>query len=162
MQTTINSEPKLLPRDYQAESDALDGRLSSERQPVSMMQRLLRAGLRSGALRPWFCEAGQEVYSCLCRIRLLLHLRTVPRNDLGLHFGVASSGHLVPCTRTHGRRLDTHKFLQTGCRSPVDLEIFLAGWNAGAKWCDDNPHVCIPDRESGLYACMEPPARTRD
>jgi hypothetical protein len=162
MRTVIQEASKLSPQDYQAESDALDGRLSSEHRQASMTQRLLRALLRSGVVRPWFCESMYEVRTCIARIGTLWRLRTVPINCLGPQFGIDSStGRLTLCTRTRGRRLDTHKFLQVGHRSPADLEVYLAGWNAGAKWEGENGHFCTPDKESGLFACMEPPARTR-
>lgn len=148
----------LSPQDYQAESDSLDARLSNEHLPASMIQRLLRVFLRWGIVRPWFCEVGLELRSCFDRIATLWRLRTVPINSLGPQYGIdSSSGRLTLCTRTRGRRLDTHKFLQVGHRSPADLEVYLAGWNAGAKWADGNQRSCTPDKQSGLFACMESP-----
>ncbi len=152
------TESKLSPQDYQAESDALDGRFCSERPQESTTRLLLRACWRLGVLRPWSYAVGQELRSCFVRIGTILRLRTVPINSLGPQFGIDSStGRLTVCSRTRGRRLDTHKFLNTGYRSPSDLEIYLTGWNAGARWCDRNEHLCTPDKESGLLACMEPP-----
>jgi hypothetical protein len=162
MQPIIQEASKLSPRDYQAESDVLDGRLSSEHQQGSTIQRLSRALLSWGVVRPWFFESVRELRGCIARIETLWRLRTVPINSLGPQFGIDSStGRLTVCSRTRGRRLDTHKFLCSGYRSPGDLEIYLTGWNAGAKWCDDNEHLCTPDKESGLFACMEPPVVTR-
>lgn len=159
--SSIATELELLRQDFQAELDSTDARLHSE-PPKPMIRILLKVSWRLVGDRPWSYELGRELRSFCDRIGKILRLRTVPINSLGCHVGVGSDGRLVPCSRTRGRMLDTRKFLQQGeYRSRADEEIFLTGWNAGAKWADGNRHFCIPDKESGRLACMEPPARTR-
>jgi len=159
MQTT--TDLKSSSHDCQAESSLLDGRFRNEHPPKPTTQLLLKVCWRLGVPK-WVFELGYEGHSFLSRIRRLLHLRTVPINSLGPQYGVDATQHIVVCSRTRGRISDTRRFLQTGYRSPSDLEIFLTGWNAGARWCEGNAHFCTSDKETGLLACMEPPARTRE
>lgn len=112
----------------------------------------------------WVCELAREIHSFLYRSRTLIRLRTVPLNSLGPQFGVDATGRVVTCTRTLGRRLDTHKFQSRYCHSsPADLEMFLAGWNAGARWCDEHSHQCVQRNGADSLPCMTlPPDRVKE
>lgn len=130
--------------------------VDSEPRLRPMIRILLRVGRMLG-FRPWVYEVLLEVRSCVLRSRTLIKLRTIPLCDLGPQFGVDTTGHLVVCSRTRGRRTDIHRFQSTDClRTRTDLEIYLAGWNAGAKWCDDNPHSYIPPKGADRSPCMVP------
>lgn len=147
-------------KQHRAEYESLDGRVCSEPPQASTTQLLSRV-LRNLGCPTWVYEFQSEFWCFLLRSRNVWRQRKAPTVgvELGHHAGVDASGRLVPCTRTLGRRVDTHKFQNSGYRSLADLAIFLEGWNAGAKWSDDNPHFCTPDKESGLFACMPPETR---
>jgi hypothetical protein len=131
-------------------SDAVSG---SEHLPTPKNQIALRVGRRLGVPQ-WVFECGREFRCFLCRIGMLVKLRTVPLVDLGPQFGEDSNGRLIACSRTRGRSADIQSFQNTGYRSPADLEIYLAGWNAGAIWADCNPHSCTVDKNVGQPSCM--------
>lgn len=137
-------------KQHRAEYESLDGRCCSEPPQVSM-NRLLSTIVRNLGCPTWVYEFQSEFYSFLVRSRNVWRLRKVKTIglELGHHAGLDASGRSVPCTRTLGRRVDIHKFQSSGYRSPTDLAIFLEGWNAGAKWSDDNPHFCSPEKEPG-------------
>ncbi len=116
----------------------------------------------------WIYELIRETRSYLHRIGTLIRLRTVPRLHLGSAFGLDDSGRLATCTRTQGRRLGIHKFHKIDySASLADLEVFLAGWNAGARWRDlyrhacYRPEVCDRDKGDSRLSCMSPLAVVR-
>jgi hypothetical protein len=143
------------------ESELLDALADTEWKPASKISLLQQVCWRLRC--PWLiCELALETRSYLHRIGTLIWLRTFPINCLGPPFGVDDTGRLVPCTRTRGRRLGIHKFQNTDLwASPADMEVFLAGWNAAARWCELYPHICSPDKETGCLPCS-PPAVARE
>jgi hypothetical protein len=140
-----------------AEESCLDALSDSEHQLTATTRILLRIGDLLG-LPSWVYELPRELRSFAYRIGIL-----VKRYEdlgcactLGFQFGQDATGRLVTCSRTLGRRLDIHKFQSKGYPpSQVDLAIFLAGWNAGAKWSDDRPHFCTRRNDAGCLPCME-------
>ena len=149
-----------LSRCCQVESGSEDDCFCSERR-LRPMTRLLLKAAHALCVPAWVFELALEGHSFLSRTRLLLRLQTVPINCLGPDYGIDSAGRVVPCSRTRGRIADIRKFQRTVYLSPADLDIYLAGWNAGAKWADGNEHSCTQDKDSGLLTCMEPPHVTR-
>jgi hypothetical protein len=121
--------------------------------PLSLVRRVLLS-------HAWVAELLSECRSFLHRSSTLLKKRSVALVDLGPHVGRDASGHLVLCSRTRGRILDLRKFQKSRPWESLEgLDIFLAGWTAGAAWSDDNPHSCTPDRDT--LACMRPHDLTR-
>jgi len=61
--------------------------------------------------------------------------------DLGTSHQTHPSGHPVPSTRTRARIHDTQCMLSNHpWATLVDLEIFLEGWEKGARWADPETH----------------------
>jgi len=124
----------------------------------SILARMLPiSSSRCQDIRRLAYELLSETRSFLSRIRLLLATHGVVVVDLGPHLGQDSGGHLVECTRTRGRRQDIHKFRSktAGYRSTqIDLQIYVAGWTAGAKWADDTRHICTLGKGDPELPCM--------
>jgi hypothetical protein len=106
---------------------------------------------------PLVHEFLRETRSYLHRIRTLSFQGSVVSCDIGPLAGVDRDGNLVACTRTHGRTLDTQSFaIQHPWACQQDLALYLAGWNAGARYADDTIHSCIPRKHERIPACMQP------
>jgi hypothetical protein len=93
-----------------------------------------------------------EVCSPFRRIQLLRYAPRLPVPfqrllvDAGSDWVEYLSGHLVPCTSTHDRILDTQKFSSNHQWSTqIDRAVFLLGRDAGARWGANN--LCTQDME---------------
>lgn len=103
--------------------------------------QLLRA-LRSRKSRAWqWCVLRREFRTFLSRIRYALGSVTDPYGGTlaGPIFQQNETGSLLPCQKTLARIVDTQQMPQVWKRwqvTPLDSELFLLGWTAGARWAE--------------------------
>jgi|SRR5882724_4986411 len=92
--------------------------------------------------------------------RILWWQGSIALADMGPDVGLDGNRSLVDCTRTHGRIADTRAIWSSNqWMSGEDLQLFLAGWNAGARWSDRHKHSCTTQKVNVLlHACL--PAAT--
>ena len=124
---------------------------------------LYRAVLKSALLRQTSLSVARSLFGHIRTRRAIEHQSV----DLGPALQRSLSGHLVPCTRTVARS-DGTEFLLT--KYPwadlVDLQIFLLGFDEGARWAERNTcsassiadQSCTPPSDS---ATPEPSTRDR-
>lgn len=101
-----------------------------------------------------YCEYALEFRAFLRRILLLRKARKVQRPFrqllivLGPHFEKSPTSRLRLCHATHARISDSQKFYSRHpWATPIDLAIFLEGWDVGAEWGTRNEG--IPREEIG-------------
>ena len=89
----------------------------------------------------WFLNLTRyALVSEICSLPGRIQFRLARRLDqTGVDFGTPwkrhPNEHLEPNTRTHARIRDTQCMLaKYPWATPVDLEIFLVGWDRGAEW----------------------------
>src|SRR5439155_7424427 len=81
----------------------------------------------------------QEMYSCVCRIRLRWKRRPFRVRGLPV-YRLAPNGMFEPCTETPACMRDTGNFFSSRQGATlIDFEIYQEGWIAGARWGVNNP-----------------------
>lgn len=83
-----------------------------------------------------------EVRNLLPRIRYRMSKKTFGGGiELGNLFRMSSEGYLEPNTRTQSRIRSTQCMLSNHAwATPTEIEIFLTGWDDGAKWAYEDFH----------------------
>jgi hypothetical protein len=109
----------------------------------------------------WRCPLAYEfarvLRSFLHHTRILLWQGLIALAYMGPGVGYNEYRSLVDCTRTRGRIADTQAVWASNPRmSGEDLQMFLAGWSAGARWSDSHKHSCTPQNGESLAPCMSP------
>jgi len=164
--TAVQATRKL--RSYSHPGLWLCGLLSGSARLCATLSRWLsRATARLSFEHPLVCEFVRELRTFALRSKTLLFQRSIALADMGPVAGTNGSGVPIYCSRTHGRMQDITKFLAVRpLASQEDRNLFLAGWNYGARWADDNLlilalhvkvtvllHVCLLNLTSATTRC---------
>jgi hypothetical protein len=92
----------------------------------------------SGPWRPSIHEILLEIRNCLWRIRKLRETNACLLGTFGPTWATLPSGHLLRCDATRARMLDTQEMRTNHpAATIIDVDLFLEGWLAGAKWAAD-------------------------
>jgi hypothetical protein len=92
----------------------------------------------SGQWRPSIHEILLECGNFLWRIRRLRETSAGLLGTFGPTWASLPNGHLLRCDATRARMMDTQEMRTNHPRATViDVDLFLEGWLAGAKWAAD-------------------------
>jgi hypothetical protein len=119
-----------------AEACGKQGRLV----PLESPKSLLRSAYRSKTFRAWLWYVlRQEFRTFLSRTRYALGSQAWEGPVCGPAFEPDGEGNWLPCQQTLARIEDTQQMSEVWKRwavTPLDSEIFLLGWTAGARWAE--------------------------